>query len=208
MELVAIDLEGSGAQDRDHEAILEIALVPIVDWQPDITAAYCTLVNPLRPIPRRPWISPGLTDPTLRTAPTIAAVEPELARRINGRYLVGHNVSVDWRLLHRRCPAIIPAGLIDTLALARKVGPTGPHGLAALIERHRLSDEVDRLAPGSIPHRALWDAVACCLLLATLIPQLFGDEPDADALLRSAGVRADGALSATPSQPSLFDQAT
>ena len=42
MELVAIDLEGSGAQDRNDEAILEIALVSIVDWRPDTTAAYCT----------------------------------------------------------------------------------------------------------------------------------------------------------------------
>lgn len=62
MELVAIDLEGSGAQDREREAILEIALVPIVDWQPDMTAAYCTLINPERSVPQRPWISPGLTD--------------------------------------------------------------------------------------------------------------------------------------------------
>jgi DNA polymerase-3 subunit epsilon/exodeoxyribonuclease X len=28
-DLVAFDLEGSGAQDRDNEAILEIALVPL-----------------------------------------------------------------------------------------------------------------------------------------------------------------------------------
>ena len=71
MELVAIDLEGSGAQDRDNEAILEIALVPIIGWQPDTGGAYCTLVNPQRPIPRRPWISPGLIDETLRKHPRL-----------------------------------------------------------------------------------------------------------------------------------------
>ena len=206
MELVAIDLEGSGAQDRDREAILEIALVPIIDWQPDMTGAYCTLINPQRLIPGRPWISPGLTDEALRTAPTIAAIEPELARRINGKYLVGHNVGVDWRLLRRRCPAITPAGLIDTLRLARKVGLTGSHGLAALIERHRLTRDVDRLAPDSTPHRALWDTVACSLLLATLALQLSGNQPDADALLGFAGIHADEATPAAPIQPSLFDQ--
>jgi DNA polymerase-3 subunit epsilon len=136
MELIAIDLEGSGAQDRETEAILEIALIPITDWQPDMTAAYCTLINPQRSIPRRPWVSPGLTDATLRAAPTIATAEPELARRIDGKYLVGHNVGVDWRLLHRRCPTITPAGLIDTLRLARKIDPEAQHGLAALIERY------------------------------------------------------------------------
>ena len=36
--LVALDLEGSGAQDRDNEAILEIAVVPITAGQPDTAA--------------------------------------------------------------------------------------------------------------------------------------------------------------------------
>jgi hypothetical protein len=57
--LAALDLEGSGAQDRDNEAILEIAVVPLAEGQPDLPHAYSTLVNPQRPVPRRPWISPG-----------------------------------------------------------------------------------------------------------------------------------------------------
>lgn len=68
--LVALDLEGSGAQDGDNEAILEIAVVPITAGQPDTTSAYTTLINPGRTIPRRPWISPGLTTAVLATAPT------------------------------------------------------------------------------------------------------------------------------------------
>ena len=67
--LVALDLEGSGAQDHDDEAILEIAVVPITAGQPDISASYSTLINPGRPIPRRPWISPGLTTAVLAAAP-------------------------------------------------------------------------------------------------------------------------------------------
>jgi hypothetical protein len=51
--LIALDLEGSGAQDRDNEAILEIAVVPITAGHPDISAAYSTLINPGRTIPRR-----------------------------------------------------------------------------------------------------------------------------------------------------------
>jgi len=204
VELVAIDLEGSGAQDRDNEAILEIALVPIIGWQPDTGGAYCTLVNPQRPIPRRPWISPGLIDETLRKAPTIADVEPELARRINGKYLVGHNVGVDWRLLHRRCPTVIPAGLIDTLRLARKIDPDAQHGLATLLERHGLTRQVHRLAPGSAPHRALWDAVGSALLLAALATQL----PDTQALLEAAGIPSDKSAMPATTQPSLFDPTT
>ena len=66
---MALDLEGSGAQDHDDEAILEIAIVPIIGGRPDTPAAYTTLINPGRTIPRRPWISPGLTTAVLATAP-------------------------------------------------------------------------------------------------------------------------------------------
>src|SRR5215472_3029258 len=117
--LVALDLEGSGAQDHENEAILEIAVVPVTGGCPDTVGAYTTLINPGRRIPQRPWISPGLTSAVLDAAPAPADIGPELARRINGRILAGHNVRVDWRLLHRRYPTITPAALIDTLRLAR-----------------------------------------------------------------------------------------
>jgi DNA polymerase III subunit epsilon len=208
VELVAIDLEGSGAQDRGKEAILEIALVPIIDWQPDQADTYCTLVNPQRPITRRPWISPGLTDEALRAAPTIATIEPELARRINGKYLVGHNVGVDWRLLHRRCPTITPTGLIDTLRLARKTDPKAQRGLATLLDRHGLTSQVNRLAPGSTTHRALWDTVGAAVLLTALATHLLGDQPDAEALLGAAGIPTAKPATSATTQPSLFDSTT
>ncbi|MCW6007781.1 3'-5' exonuclease [Micromonospora sp. CPCC 205371] len=205
VELVAIDIEGSGAQDRDHEAILEIALVPIVDWHPDMGSSYCTLINPERRIPRRPWISPGITDAVLRDAPTLARVEPELARRINDKYLVGHNVGVDWRLLHRRCPNITPSGLIDTLRLARCLGSAGSKTLGTIVERLGLTKEINRLAARSVPHRALWDAVAAALLSTTLARQTYGRAGDIDTLIAAAGIPTAGTSSADTSQPRLFD---
>jgi DNA polymerase III epsilon subunit-like protein len=167
--LAALDLEGTGAQDHDDEAILEIAVVPINGGQPDLASAYCTLVNPKRPVPRRPWISPGLTTALLASAPTITDIEPELAHRLDGAYVVGHNVRVDWRLLHRRCPSIRPAGLIDTLRLARLAHP-GEKGnnLAKLLDRHQLTDIATQLAKDSQPHRALWDTTGAALLLHAL----------------------------------------
>jgi len=167
--LVALDLEGSGAQDHEDEAILEIAVVPLAAGRPDTAAAYTTLINPGRRIPRRPWISPGLTNAALATAPVSAEVEPELARRIDGRILVGHNIGVDWRLLHRRHPAIAPAALIDTLRLARHLKLGAKNSLSALTTQFGLTAEIERLADGSQPHRALWDTMAAALLLPALI---------------------------------------
>jgi DNA polymerase-3 subunit epsilon len=204
MELVALDLEGSGAQDREHEAILESALVPITDWLPDMASAYCTLINPERPIPQRPWISPGLTNAVLRTAPLLPEVEPELARRINGKHLVGHNIGVDWRLLHQRCPDIRPAGLIDTLRLARALDLGVRNGLTAIIGHFALADDVTKLAAGSRPHRALWDAVAVALLLPALARRSTRAGETIGAFLATASIAAV-ANAVTEQQGSLFD---
>ena len=188
--LVALDLEGTGAQDHD-EAILEIAVVPLANGQPDMPNAYCTLVNPGRSVPRRPWISPGLTSSALAGAPAIEVVEPELARRLDGAFIVGHNVNVDWRLLRRRFPSVRPRALIDTLRLARQVHPGGKgNNLAKLLDRHQLTATVTGLARDSRPHRALWDTTGTALLLGALVTAHYPDGVTIDELLTAAGLEA------------------
>lgn len=210
--LVALDLEGSGAQDHDNEAILEIAVVPFTAGHPDTASAYTTLINPGRPIPRRPWISPGLTSAVLAAAPAPGDVEPELARRVNGHALVGHNIGVDWRLLHRRFPAITPTALIDTLRLARHLKLGTKNSLTALTTQLELTPQIERLAAGSQPHRALWDTIGAALLLPALIEKAWpagaslADLLDIAAIDIAAPTRARAAKPAA--QDSLFDPAT
>jgi DNA polymerase III epsilon subunit-like protein len=199
--LVALDLEGSGAQDHDHEAILEIAVIPVTAGQPDMAGAYVTLVNPDRAIPRRPWISPGLTTATLAAAPDPADIEPELTRRLNGRVIVGHNVGVDWRLLHRRHPAITPAALIDTLKLARYLKLGSSHSLATLTSQLDLVPEIEHLAAGSQPHRALWDTTAAALLLTALATRAWPHGATVADLLAIAGIDTAPSASDRKSRP-------
>ncbi|WP_017609431.1 3'-5' exonuclease [Nocardiopsis xinjiangensis] len=197
--LCALDLEGTGAQDKGNEVILEVAVIPIVDGSPDMQAAYESLVNPGRPVPRRPWISPGLTDEALREAPSPAQVGPELEARVNGRYMVGHNVIVDWKLVHLRHPHVQPAGLIDTLRLTRHLQIPAPRGLGALLDRFELREQVDKSAPSGRPHRALWDTVAAAVLLARLLE----DDPNVHTL---AELLATASVPGVPASedPTLF----
>ncbi|WP_329429022.1 3'-5' exonuclease [Streptosporangium sp. NBC_01495] len=176
--LVAFDLEGTGSQDRDDEAILEVGAVPLRDGRTHLQDAYHSIVNPGRHIPRRPWSSPGLTNDVLASAPSLEHITPELTARLDGAYIVGHNVHVDWRLLSLRCPGIRPAGLIDTLKLARRIHEgKQPRSLTALLDRYQLTNEVTQLVGGQ-PHRALWDAAGAGLLLGKLL----GDLPGGGAL--------------------------
>lgn len=202
--LVALDLEGTGAQDKDNEAILEIALIPLTEGQPALADRYTTLINPERPILRRPWISPGLTNVTLADAPALATVEPALTDRLNGRLIVGHNIRVDWRLLHSRCPTIHPAGLIDTLTLARRTLPTRtPTSLTALTDRYDLTTHVNTLIPYGQPHRALWDTAATALLLPALIQARWTSPPTLTQLQAAAEIPLDTNPPLT--QNNLFD---
>ncbi|WP_091253737.1 3'-5' exonuclease [Micromonospora matsumotoense] len=198
--IVALDLEGSGAQDRDVEAILEVAAVPLVHGQLDLDQAFTSLVNPGRSIPQRPWISPGLTDAALAKAPAMEQFAPRLAELIDGRWLLGHNINVDWRLLSRRVPTLRPAGLLDTLALARTMD-FPDRSLSALVERLQLRETMQAAAGSSHPHRAYWDTVATAYLLPKLVYRLWPTKPPTFDSLRLA---AEVALPSSADQPGLF----
>lgn len=174
MDIVAVDLEGSGSQDRAEEAILELAVVPLNGRRPDVAGAFHSVLNPGRPIAPRPWISPGLSGMALLQAPPTAEVLARAVPLMQGRFLLGHNVDVDRRLLQRECRQLTFAGVIDTLRLARTVDRRAENSLQALVTRYGITAEVNALTPGSRPHRALWDAVAAALLLDLLATTLFG----------------------------------
>ncbi len=207
-DLVALDLEGTGPQDPEGEAILELALVPLVLGHPDTDAAFTTLLNPRRRIQHRPWISPGITNDQLRKAPSAEQVGPELLARLNGKTIVGHNVGVDWRLLHHHFPDTAPAGLVDTLRLARHLNPDRKkgHSLTAWVERLGLTKAVTQAAAGSRPHRALWDTIAAALLLNTLMEHAGDHLPDLTTLLAVAGLplHTHSAQTSPTEQPNLW----
>ncbi|WP_329072650.1 3'-5' exonuclease [Amycolatopsis sp. NBC_01480] len=206
--LVAIDVEGSGPQDPAGEALLEIALVPIRRGAPDVDKAFSTLINPQRTITRGPWTSPGITNTVLHDAPTLDEVAPAILELVAGATLVGHNVRVDWRLLHTVLPEAAPIGLVDTLRLAKHRHPqlrTG-HGLQAWLERLSLSDGITHAAPGSQPHRALWDTVGTAALLRTFMHDAAPAEATLGGLMAVAGLNLDGTAFSPPSdQHSLWD---
>ena len=190
MDLVAVNLQGTGGHDRRQEAILEIALVPMINWHLQPTLAYRSVVNPQRPVPRRLWIPLALTEAVLRAGPSLEQIEPTLADRINGKFLVGYDLRAKWQLLHRNCPKLDPAGLIDTLRLARMIDPGHRHDLGSVISRLGLTRTASGLADQVGPRRTMWDAVASGLLLGTLARPVLGPDAGTEELLAMAGVRA------------------
>lgn len=212
-KLVALDLEGSGAQERGDEQILEFAAIRLVNGEPDSATAYTTCLDPGRPIPAKPWISPGLSGLALRGNPTLSDIRGELLARLTDTYLIGHNIGVDWRLLHRHLPDLTVAGLIDTHRLAKATAITGKLNLTDLLSRLNLSATVTAAAPHSRPHRALWDTTGAALLLPALIHRHFTGDPTLAQLLEIASVPTTPSATTTTAKPppgptgqeSLFD---
>ncbi|MEW2386613.1 3'-5' exonuclease [Micromonospora sp. NPDC047707] len=202
--LVGIDLEGTGGQDRDKEAILELALVPLHGGAPQPGAALATLVNPARPLNHRARLPPGVSGAALRAAPNLADLERDVTDRVTGRYLIGHHVAVDWRLLRRQLPQLRPAGLLDTLRLSRAIVLGAGHSLTTVIDRLGLKTRVDAAAVGSQPHRALWDATAAALLLPELAARLWDTPPSLAQLIQRAGIPMTPDTCHTDAQPRLF----
>jgi DNA polymerase-3 subunit epsilon len=133
---------------------------------------FATLVDPQEDIP--PFITwlTGISDDTVRGAPSLAGVLPAFVEFVHGAVLVGHNVHFDLSFLnaaleeHDR-PALDNLS-VDTLALARRlVRSEVPNcrltTLAAVMDlEHRPA------------HRALDDVMATADLLHRLIEQATG----------------------------------
>ncbi|MFI5489210.1 3'-5' exonuclease [Micromonospora echinaurantiaca] len=148
-EIVALDLEGSGAQDRDTKAILEVAVVPLAHGQPDLDQAFTSLVNPGRPIPQRPWISPGLTNAVLAEAPALEQIAPRFGRA--GRWPMGAGAQHQRGLAaaEQHLPALRPAGLLDSGRRRASYGASRPTWLVRLTHA--------RTTPACLPARGVAD---------------------------------------------------
>jgi DNA polymerase-3 subunit epsilon len=106
----------------------------------------------------------------IAAAPDVSNVWKNVEPWVTGRPLVAHNVSVEKKFLRQIAPMHCFGPWIDTLKLARQAWPKAPsHKLEDLIAGLSLIDRVREYCPSGKPHDALYDAVACAVLLEHLL---------------------------------------
>ncbi|MFH0246584.1 exonuclease domain-containing protein [Streptomyces sp. HK10] len=160
--LLVVDVEGNGATPPD---LVEAAVLPVVDGRLDTGTAGHWLVCPPRPVTPFAARVHGLTDQSLADCPPWQAVAHRARTLLGGAWICAHNAHVDHGVLTRHLPGWAPAGVLDTLRLARATYPALPsHSLDALIEHERL----DLAGAPAQRHRATFDAYATALLLLAL----------------------------------------
>ena len=105
-------------------------------------------------------------------ADTVSNVWKKLEEWVTGRPLVAHNIATEKKFLRQMAPMHRFGPWVDTLALARQAWPEAPsHKLQHLIAGLCLEPRVRELCPRGEAHDALYDAVACAVLLESLLAQ-------------------------------------
>ncbi|MBT2613640.1 3'-5' exonuclease [Streptomyces sp. ISL-87] len=160
--LFVVDVEGNGANPPD---LVEIALIPIQDGEAVPERGRQWLIQPPVPIPPRITRINGISNDMTAGAPAWREVAGEVRSLLDGAWIAAHSASVEYNVLTRHLPDWQPAGVIDTLRLAKAADPgQRGYGLDPLIARTGI--DVTGI-PGK-RHRAAYDAHATALLLLRL----------------------------------------
>ncbi|MCW3128278.1 MAG: polymerase epsilon subunit [Bacteroidetes bacterium] len=198
---IILDLEGTGSQHKELEGIVEIAAIELSGKQ--LTSNYYyKLINPQIEIP--PMISKihGLKNKDLENEPDFSVIREGLFDFINGKILVGHNVSVDYRVLKLKMPDYCPLLILDTKKISKHFWGSEPkHGLDELIERFGIKDQLTDLPVKRNRHSAYYDAYATGLVFLKMIEEKLSDETTLSALANICSINPE---SDKKSQGSLF----
>lgn len=159
IEYAVVDLEGTGAQHREKEGIVDIAVVNVRGGV--VTDHYSRLLDPGIKIP--PFISRihGIYDKDVKGRPTFETILTEIEAVLGDRALVAHNAPVERRVLNLKIPSYKPALIFDTLKMARALyGADSKQGLDELISRLHIQPLLADVEETSKRHGALYDAAA------------------------------------------------
>jgi DNA polymerase-3 subunit epsilon len=155
-----IDLETTGIYPGGCDRIIEVAIVT-ADPSGIVLDEYVTLVNPRRDVGPTPLH--GIMAEDVMHAPAFEEIAGDVAQRLDGAILVGHNLRFDLRFIDAelaRCGVTVPPmPALCTLDLAFRICPMLPsRKLRLCCEEAGIRHEGE--------HNALADARATAALLA------------------------------------------
>ncbi|GHJ39955.1 3'-5' exonuclease [Streptomyces sp. TS71-3] len=160
--LLVVDVEGNGTNPPD---LVEVAALPVRDGRLDTSTAGAWLTRPRRPVTPYAARVHGLTNQRLENEPGWQEIADQVLTLLGTSWICAHNAQVDYRVLSAHLPQWQPAGVLDTLRLAKATYPHLPkYTLDALIE----DIQPDLSATSGQRHRATYDAYATAQLLVSM----------------------------------------
>ena len=163
----ALDFESAGAAPGRSDEPVQVGMAL---WRGDrIGDFFRSYIQSSVRITRSARAVHGIGDDEVRDAPAMAALWPEFKARLGGAVVVAHGAGTEKRFL-RAFPLHGFGPWLDTLAMARAALPDLPeHSLGAVTRALGADEEVKALCPEHGWHDALFDAVACLVVLRRII---------------------------------------
>lgn len=194
MREIVLDTETTGLKPKSGDRIVEIGCVELVNHVATKNTFH-RYINPERSMPEGAFNVHGLSEEFLADKPVFADIVDDFAKFVGGATLVIHNAAFDMGFLNAEFqaasrPLLDPAGVIDTLDLARRKHPYGPNSLDALCRRYGVDNS------GRAKHGALLDSE----LLAEVYLELIGGRQPNLTLVEEPG-RIEQELAARAARP-------
>lgn len=144
MREIVLDTETTGVEALKGDRIVEIGCVELVNHCPT-GRTYHVYINPERDMPEGAFKVHGLSAAFLSDKPVFAAVANDFAAFIADARLVIHNAAFDVGFINMEfgrlgLPPIVPALVVDTLAMARRKHPGASNSLDALCSRYGIDN--------------------------------------------------------------------
>jgi DNA polymerase III subunit epsilon len=159
MRQIVLDTETTGLEPAAGHRVIEIGCVELVNRRPTQNRFH-RYINPEREVDRGALEVHGIENEFLATQPKFAEIAREFIEFVKGAELVIHNADFDVEFLNHELKRLpdLPGeirdccGVLDTLALARRLHPGQRNSLDALAKRYSVDNSKREL------HGALLDA--------------------------------------------------
>jgi DNA polymerase-3 subunit epsilon len=193
MRQVVLDTETTGLEPEAGHRIIEIGCVEIVNRRPT-SNRFHRYVNPGRAVDAGALQVHGIENDFLATQPRFAEVVHDFLAFVKGAELVIHNADFDIEFLNHELRRVdgVPheirecCGVLDTLALARRMHPGQRNSLDALAKRYSVDNSKRDL------HGALLDAqILTDIYLSMTGGQVSLSLDAADRVAAAAGPRVE-----------------
>ncbi|MBB1295680.1 PolC-type DNA polymerase III [Pseudoalteromonas sp. SR41-4] len=177
LDFIAVDVEGNGQVQQE---IIELAIVS--SHQNTTLDTLSWLIRPITPVTEQAMRFHGITNEDLASSSTAEEIRSEVLEALGKGIVVGHNVSVDTRLIRKQFGEWGPLAIIDTIKLAKYVCPN--------LRSYSLDEMIKEFAldiPASERHRAAGDARATAQLFNILLSKLKRSQRDVLTLSQISG---------------------
>ncbi len=164
-DIICFDIETTGLNNKTEE-ITEIAATVLRNGE--LAETFHTYVNPQKHIPEKITQLTGISDATVKDAPTIDIALRDFLDFVGNRVLAAHNAEFDIGFLKVACDRLgidYDFVYLDSLAMARALMPN--------LDKHKLNIVAAALKlPSFQHHRAADDAATVAYMLARFFEML------------------------------------